>query len=62
MSAATRTLSVAWLLTPASAVAAARTWKTADGAKTTEAEFVSTKDGEVTIRRAGLSMHEWLNA
>ncbi|MEK7953477.1 carboxylesterase family protein [Luteolibacter soli] len=32
-------------------VATPREWKTADGAKTIAAEFVSAKDGQVTIRR-----------
>jgi predicted peptidase len=44
-------LSAAWFLAVLPATAAPRAWKTADGAKTIEAEFVSAKDGEVTIRR-----------
>jgi predicted peptidase len=39
------------LLTSTVHAAESRTWKTADGGKTIEAEFVSTKDGKVTIRR-----------
>src|SRR5262245_52455590 len=40
------------LLSPATGSAAeAREWKTADGSKTIQAEYVSSKDGKVTIRR-----------
>jgi predicted peptidase len=44
-------LSATWFLAAMSAAAAPRAWKTADGSKTIEAEFVSAKDGDVTIRR-----------
>jgi predicted peptidase len=36
----------------ATRAAETREWKTADGARTIQAEFVSAKDGQVTIRRA----------
>ena len=44
-------LAAASFLAAMPAHAAPRAWKTADGTKTIEAEFVSAKDGDVTIRR-----------
>lgn len=40
-----------WFIISQIALAEVRTWKTADGSKSIEAEFVSTRDGEVTIKR-----------
>lgn len=40
------------ILSPAGRAAEVREWKTADGGKTIEAEYVSAKDGKVTIRRS----------
>ena len=40
-----------WFIIIQIAMAEVRTWKTADGLKSIEAEFISTRDGEVTIKR-----------
>jgi predicted peptidase len=40
-----------WFIISQIALAEVRTWKTADGLKCIEAEFISTRDGEVTIKR-----------
>lgn len=40
-----------WLLVCQISIAEVRTWKTADGLKSIEAEFIGTGNGEVTIKR-----------
>lgn len=40
-----------WLIISQISIAEVRTWRTADGLKSIEAEFISTGNGEVTIKR-----------
>jgi hypothetical protein len=40
-----------WFIISQITLAEARTWTTVDGGKSIEAEFISTRNGEVTIKR-----------